>query len=276
MPKHPVGKELARTAKAMLYVGRPQAHVAAVLGISQASVSRLKSGTIHEDVPWPSGDLGAIPRDTRQTEKVVKWSETAALFQAYPEELQIRIFEIVNVRRAAVDLPPIPPLAPEYQQYLESQDEEGEEDPFEFTGVERAQIAEDRRVCQLMKEFDDVLEEETAQQRCEEIFAVLAATRGQDDPRDVPQLDTPQTPLIYRKMSWEDVCEVGGRVGVVQKAIGGDDPALCEACCIVFYELRNSVPSWKSASVEEQIYRIRDRLKSEPGKIEELRRNYGL
>jgi hypothetical protein len=267
---------MARLAKEMLYADKPQAHIAAVLGISQASVSRIKHGTIHEDVPWPTGDLGAIPRDIRRTKDSVKWSETAALYQAYPEELQVRIFEIVNVRRAAADIPPIPVMAPEYEQYLKAQDEEGEEDPFEFTGIERAQLGEDRRICQVMKEFDDILEEETSQQRCEEIFAVLAATRDGGDPRDVPQLDTPQTPLVYRKMSWEGVCEKGGRVAVVQKAIGSDDAALCEACCIVFYELRNSIPSWKSPAVEEQVYHIRDRLKAEPGKLEELRRDYGL
>ena len=278
MTKLPVSKDLARTAKDMLYVGKPQIHVAAVLGISQASVSRLKSGTLHPDVPWPTGDQGAIPIRQERDKQPLRWSESSTLFQAYPEILQIRIFEIVNVKRAAIDLPPIPEVAPEYEEFLkggEDEEESDEGDPFEMEGLEKAQLAEDRRICQVMKEFDDILEEDTAQQRCEEIFAVLAATRD-GDPRGVPELDTPQTPLIYRKMPWEEVCERGGRVNIVQKAIASDDLLLCEACCIVLYELRTSLTSWDNPAIEDEIYKVRERLSGEPGKLDELRRSYDV
>jgi len=253
----PITKERAKLAKELLFSGKPQAHVAAILGCSQPTVSRIKKGQIHGDVPWPTGTTGAIPIDFARSDHVMKWSETSALYQAYHEELQVRILEVVNTRRIAADLPTIPEIAPTYQAYLETTDEDSE---WEVAALEQAQIAEDMRISELMREFEDILDAETSQRKAEEIFAVLAATRSSSD---VPELDSPREKpkdLTYRKLPWDEVVSLAGRTPIVAEAIANEDLALREACGVVFYELRNSPGAWKSPAVERQIRYIRDRF----------------
>lgn len=255
--KQALTEEQARVGKLLLFQGKAQAHVAAVLGISQASISRLKAGTLCPEVPWPNGAKGPMPVEDQRHSTRMLWSSTADAYQKMPEVLQVRIFEAVNLQRAAVGLPEIPEMAPSYAEYLKSTDDDFDS-YFERPPIEVAQMEEDKRICILMEEWGKLIDLDIAAQRENATLEILQSTAGPQDDEPPPRQERK---LLYNKMSWPHVVEVASHLEIVKRAIATQDVALQEACCIAFYELRHSnVKNWTSQALTRQIWKIRHRI----------------
>ncbi len=255
-----VTKEKASLAKRMLFQGKAQTHVAAVLGVSQASISRLKSGHLYPEIAWPNGASGEIPIEDMRHSASLKWSDQAGAYQKLPEILQVRILEIVNVQRAASDLLPIPEMALVYTKYLEVED--GDFDAmFERPPIEVAQLAEDQRISMLMDEFHKIIDIDMSFRREQDTIDILKAT--QDSQEDEPPHRAAR-PLVYRKLEWDEVVQRASHLDIVKKAIHMEDIHLQEACSIAFYELRRSnEKTWANAALNKEIWKIRDRLEED-------------
>lgn len=260
--RHAVPKDMARIAKQMLFARKPAAHVSAVLGISQASISRIKTGALHPEVPWPNGDQGKMPN--ADAERAIQWSDATTAYQAMPELLQVRILEVVNLRRAAADLPPIPEMAQEYIEYLEREEEEDDlEKLWEPTEVERAKFAEDKRISLIMSEFHEILEEDLAVQREEEVFRILHSTWADKlDGAESLGKEERRT-LVYKKLPIEEALELGPGVKILREALANDDKALQEACCIAFWQLRRTPQNWGHPRIAVEVRKLAKRLAAE-------------
>ncbi len=265
-PRPPIDKQKARLIKQLLWQGKSQPRIQAVTGVSQSTISRIKSGNAHEDVPWPDGSLGEMP--ARQVIPEADWSADAQRFLSFPEELQERMHQKVNKRREEMGLLPVPTASTAFTSLMESELGDLE---WEATAIADAHKAEDARLASIMIEFDEILEVERATQRGEQTISIIESTR-EDRSGDLPV--PAATTLIYDKMDWKELIQLAPEVSIVKRAYASQDVALREACCILLHELKGTRGSWGDTVVEEQILKIADRIRSFPDLMERLKDEY--
>ena len=257
--------DLATVAKNLLWAGKSQAHVAALLGVSQPTISRIKSGSTFEHVPWPNGDTGPMP--FRLPEEA-SWTELAQRYLSYPQALQDRILEIVNARRAETGTPPIPAQAEEYTRFLNADPLDKE---FEAITLLEAREAEDRRCSTIIREFEEIAAEEFDEKRARATQDILISTR--DGGRRSPPPERSSARLGYTKMDWGEVKEKGAGVPIVQEALLGD-ACLREAVCIVFEQLKGSTKNWRLPVTREQILDVAEVLRKDDEVVRKLEEEY--
>ena len=260
--KFAVNKERARFVKELLYNGREQDEIAKMAGIDQSTISRIKAGKLHGDVQWPNGEVGPIPieADRRaRNDEHLKWSTEVEAFNSMPAQLQDRIFQVVNDNRAAQGVDPIPEAAPEYSDYLTSPAEA--EDAIDLI---RARDAEDMRIRELMREWRELLEAERASQRSDELLHILDATppsQVEEPSNDWTEVTPMASSLSYDKLDWDEVESRAYSLDIVQEAVESESTSLREACCIVFYAIKNrSLEHWKEPHIEREIRKLAQQL----------------
>ena len=253
-PRAPVDKQKARLVKQLLWQGKSQARINAVTGVSQSTVSRIKSGQAHEDVPWPDGSVGEM--SARQVIPESDWSADAQRFLSFPDELQERMHKKVNKRREEMGLLPVPTASTAFTSLMESELGDLE---WEATAIADAHKAEDARLASIMIEFDEILEVERATQRGEQTISIIESTR--EDRSDEPAI-VPSDVLIYTKMDWKDLIHQAPDIPIVKRAFTSSDVALKESCCILFHELRGTPSSWGEPAVEKQILLVADKIRA--------------
>jgi hypothetical protein len=245
--------------KKLLMEGRSQAHVAAVVGIGQASVSRIKKGDLGADVPWPgSGKTGALPTSPAE-KRIERWSPRAAAYMTFNEDMQQHILDVVNEHRRQAGIGEIPPAAPLYLMYLQSEDSLTPDEVVD--GLEDAVQAEDNRLCQLMEEFQALLDVEAQRSRDRELFDLLSAT-SENGRVDSTHPITSTSDIEYDALTLEQLLELAGKVPIVAEALEQGSLNLELACRIIFYQLRGSDPkTFKLPFVEKEVRRLATKLK---------------
>lgn len=251
--------------KRLLWLGRTQEEVAAILGVSQSTVSRIRSGRRYGDIPWPDGSTGPLPEGQR-SRVLQDWSDEARRFLDHPEEIQERILSIVNKRRAEEGRDPIPPRSAVYQDFLDS---DPSDQVWEAAHLVEARRAEDRRLSQTMLEFESILLEEVALRSAEETASILEATRSEQREVDVHSKGTVET-LTYDKLPWEQVKRLARNNPLVTQAVAEEDAVLAEAICIMFHELKGSPSSWGQPEVQSQIVKLAGRIRELPKLVEAI------
>lgn len=260
MQKPQVDKKTARLVKDMLWKGRKQSHIQIVTRVSQATISRIKTGDAHADVPWPNGEVGGIPSSLSDPIKEVDWSADAKRYLTFPEEMQARILQVVNKRRIELDLHEIPDIAPAYATYLEA---DGEDEVWEAVALDDARKSEDTRLSILMTEFDELVEDEKAARRDEDTKNIFSQTKRERSPED--DAIRPQSPTLqYETMSISDILSIDPRNSIVREVVAMEDPFLLESVGILFKENRMQVDGWKGASIREQVFKLAEKLKTYP------------
>ena len=252
----PIDNEKAARIKAMLYEGASQERISGLLGGDQSTISRIKSGQTHGDVPWPNGATGAMPveSDRRGRKDGDKWSHDARIYLDMPGEVQNRILDVVNKQRRETGLDPIPAADDVYESYLNDPDVTDES-----VALYEARDSEDARIRQVMAEFREISEVERANQRAAEAVLLLQTTShfGTEDEHTPPVGGE----LVYSKMPWVEVALRAHDVPIVQEAEKGDT-FLQEACSIVFHTLQNSSKdTWKEPNVSREVRKIAERLR---------------
>lgn len=258
-----VDKELIRTVKSLLWMGKAQSTVSAMTGVSQGTVSRIKNGYVHGDVPWPDGSVGRMP--VREVLVEVDWSADAKRLLCFPDDMQMRIFHLVNERRTATGLPPIPDMAPEYRDYLNADEADRE---WEATTLVEARKAEDKRLATIMLEFDELVASEEATKRAEELTSIFSATSEGGHPAERPP--RPPKQLKYEKLDWPYILRYGRTVDVVRDCMSCRDAVLREAICIVFFQFKDSQTNWRSSVVEDQVREIAEKLRADPMIVQQI------
>lgn len=244
-------REAITLAKQLLCEGRTQEEVAALTGLSQATVSRIRSGKSGADIPWPDGSLGAMPEKERKVE--ASWSADSARYFDLPSSFQERILELVNERRRECGLLPIPETSESYQRMLA--DPVFSADP---EAVRLAQQEEDRRAGALMREFDGILAETLTERSCESVDSILDAT-SQDVSREVRrELMEPE----YSVTSWGALQQL--KSIYVSRAELQQDYLYLEAACASLAILLESPSNLNSEELHRQALRMRAILASHP------------
>lgn len=267
MQKPSIDKKTARVIKEMLWKGRKQSIIHAITKASQASISRIKTGETHADVPWPNGEVGGIPSSASDPISEVDWSADAKRFLTFPEEMQARILLVVNKRRVESSQVEIPAIAPSYKTYLEADESDR---VWEAAALEDARKSEDSRLSILMTEFDELVEEENAVRKDEDtrqIFSQTRRTRSVEDDAPRPK----STDLKYDKMTIEEILSMDPRNILALEALAMDNPFLTEATCIIFYQNHLQVGGWKGDAVRRSIYTLMDKLGEYPDVVRRLK-----
>lgn len=264
----PAPKSSIALVKKMLWEGKGQERVAFITGHDQSTVSRIRTGQMHSDVPWPNGKTGAMPveMDRGGGDEHAPWSHDATVFQAFPAEMQNRILDLVNTRRQEVGLEPIPDVDPTYGSYLISEDVEDES-----AALYEARDYEDARIRQVMTEFREISEREIATKRAEDLLLALSTT-SHFGTNDESEQATPAATgeLLYDKLPWDSLTRYTTEIPIIAEAEKGDE-YLKEATCIVFYTLQNTPKTiWKEPKIAREIFRIAERLRRRAGKADEL------
>jgi hypothetical protein len=263
-----VDKELARQVKEMLWRGKSQEHVSVALGVSQSSISRIKLGVAHGDIPWPSGEMGSMPLRVGPIEDV-DWSIDAKRYLTFPAEMQSRILEAVNDARQSFNAPLVPTIAPRYATFLNSDPEDAE---FEATALLDARRSEDDRMSTIMREFDSIVNSEAARIHEQTIVSAILDTKREVEP-DHNGTAPVALDLHYEKLDWALVCARAPDNKIVIEALA-TGPALIEAVCIVFYQLRSYEETWSSPRVHTEIRRLAKRLADIPALMERVMEEY--
>lgn len=262
-----IDAERAKIVKEMLWRGRRQEEIVGVTGASQATISRIKTGQSHQDIPWPDGSLGPMPAHG-PSEEGTDWSVEAKRFLAFPEDMQKRILEVVNARRVEGNLPIIPQHSEEYLNYLQMEPEDA---AFEALDLVKARASEDRRLVTIMLEFDRIVDEQAMQFRAQEILGSIESTRREPD---LSQTGTNPDDLAYSRLEWQVVAERSPQNPIVLEA--SSSIAMMEACCVVFYSLRESLELWTSPRVHEEIRRLAKKFLEMPILMARLEKEYGV
>lgn len=222
-----VPSEAVSVAKRLLFEGRSQLDVAALTGISQPTLSRIRAGKSHADVPWPDGTCGPMPE--KDAAIGPRWSTDAARFLDMPTEFQNRVLELVNERRAEIGMPPMPTSSENYQALLE--------DPtfaLDPDAAQAAQAAEDQRISTLMREFDGLLSEALVERSDERIQDILEQTSAltASPPEPTPSPEPPK----YQTLAWGSVQQLD--LHLVRRAVQAKDYLYLEAisAVLVLYE----------------------------------------
>lgn len=259
--------------KRLLWEGRSQTHIAALCGVSQGFVSRVRSGTLHADVQWPDGSTGGLRTRLEHDAQAATpneegWSTDATRFLTFPSDMQVRILQIVNDRRRELGMESLPQAATAYQDMLQM---DAHDAAFEHAAVGQARLEEDRRLTTIMREFDGLLTEQVAVRSDEAALAILQRTRA-----SAPQVLIPQAAdtMEYDKLPWAFVSQVGGSLTIVRKANTSADALLKEACCVIFHHLRNSPSAWQLPEATEQIVKLRERLAQFPRLVASITEEY--
>jgi hypothetical protein len=185
--------------------------------------------------------------------------------------MQTRILHIVNDRRRELGMETIPAASQAYVDILEMSEQEA---AFEQSAIGQARLEEDRRLTTVMREFDGLLTEQVAVRSDEAALAILVRTRASAPHLPIPiPTPTPDT-LEYDKLPWAFVQKVGESLPVVRKANASKDALLKEACCIIFYNLRNSPSAWQLSEATEQIGKLREKLAQFPRLVATIMEEY--
>ena len=254
MGRVPIDLPTARQIKGLLWKGTSQERVAVLTGASQSTISRIKAGKAHENVPWPDGSLGPMPESqTREPE----WSADASRLLAFPDMMQQRIFAVVNEARRNSDQPEIPPTDTTYLDYL---DAEGGDQEWEASALLRAREAEDKRLSLLMIEFDEIVAEERTVLHEESARAIIVSTR--QEPLDEVIPITAHTDLP-KGLEWDYVKEFAPKHPLVIEAFETSDPHLIRAICIVFEALQQFPHNWGEPFAIRNVRELADKLRGE-------------
>jgi len=249
--------ETAKLVKDMLWRGRPQDEISAVTRASQSTISRIKLGQSHSEILWPDGSMGPMPSHAAQPAEV-DWSVDAKRYLSFPEQMQERILDAVNSRRISADLPLIPVSSETYSKYLQMDPDEA---AFEALDLVTARKAEDDRCAEVMREFDQVVADESAKVRSANIERVIEGTRQEADLSEIRT--TPVDDFIYSKLPWHVISERDPSNPIILECASAGY-AMMEAACIVLYQLRESPKAWQSTKVHEEIRRLAKKLESMP------------
>lgn len=259
-----------RMAKEMLWKGREQSRVAAVLGISQATVSRIKKGAIHQNIPWPDGSLGAMPTVSTLQIGAEEWSADSQRLLRMTQEMQDRILDLVNERRALTMLPTIPPMAEVYKEYLLSAEAEGEdgEGDAEFEGLEQARAEEDKRLSIIMNEFTAIIDGELTKDRDADLMHAISTTKAVNPNTPSPPYEGPPR---YVVLPWSSIISKDPTNPLVREAVAIADPVRIEAICIVFKQVAQTRESWRSEGVARLVQETEERLRAHPNLIVQIK-----
>jgi hypothetical protein len=263
MRKDTLTTQKARLIKEMLWKGKEQARIAVITGVSQATVSRIKKGFIHQSIPWPDGTLGAMPQISTLTREE-EWSASAQRILSFPQDMQDRIYEMVNKRRKTLDLPPIPPMASAYQEYLMSDPDED----AEMDGLEGARVEEDKRLSTIGEEFDAIVEDELSKHRDDALLNTIAATQAVNPNQPPPPYKGPPR---FVELPWSSVISKDPTNPLVREAVALGDPIRIKAICIVFAQVAATQESWRSSGVARLVQEMEQRLYTYPDLVEEIR-----
>ena len=192
--------------------------------VDQASVSRIKRGTLGRNVPWPDGFTGAFNKGRKD----LNWSSAAAEYSAMPEEMQNRMLWAVNSARLKKGIDELPPVDVTYQSWIQAALlDPTEEVELMILGRQR----EDNRRATVQKEFNDIVKEKMDLSR-QRIYQEILT-------EDVPQTnESPTAPHkmeFYNAVTWDEVLASWYKLQIVKTAILQDDPFLKEAICIFKY-----------------------------------------
>lgn len=254
--------------KRLLAEGRTQEHIAAIVGVAQASVSRIKTGEMGAEVQWPSGQTGELPAASYE-KRVEKWSHKAQAYLSFPEEMQVHILDVVNEQRREAGWDEVPPADPTYMSYLQQEQQLSLDE--RATSLEKAVDSEDRRIVRVMEEFQQIMDAEAQRARDDELFSMLENTAAQpraddEDDRGTRSLVTGAsvlTPvLVYDALTTGSLLEMAGKVPIVIEAMADTEGYLEKACCILFYQMKGSDPrSFKEPFVEKEVRRLAAKLR---------------
>jgi transcriptional regulator with XRE-family HTH domain len=231
--------------KALLYQGLTQIEIASTYGISQTSISRIRAGKVGGYIPWPDGSIGALPQRDRP----------AALspIAKYPAAIQERMLSVVNADRALHDRLPIPISSAEYQEYISSQIQNPEDERSLFN---RAALAEDSRLRDLVSEFEGILQRarETSDRTTYE--ALLESTK--DSETRPPPEEAPYTSPVYDALPLDRVLVM--KTALLAKIKASRDILALEALCIAAKLHEDSPVFWASLPFASLVYEIREYL----------------
>lgn len=262
--RKPITTNVISTVRAMLMNGQKQEKIATLVGISQPSVARIKAQMNAADLPkkLPHPDSRAPAQD--------KWSADTMEFLSLPDIMQERIFTLVNKERERQGDPLIPWIAPEYKAFMNSSIED---QVFENRTLEEAKAFEDRRISAMYNLWTEILQQSTATAGSKDIYDILSRTERPFG-EVIAVIQDGETELHYNSLPWEHVLDKASRVKVVKEILIINRPALIEACCIVFYSLRNSQISWGADSTRDQIFDVADKLEKWPSVMEKIEEKY--
>lgn len=267
MSRRVITTDTAQQVKDLLWRGRRQSEIAAILGVSQGLVSRIRKGLAFSDLPWPNGTSGPMPSPSHlPISRELDWSVDAKRYLSYQAEMQQRVLDVVNTRRRDLGLDMIPSSAPEYADYIAMEPDDA---AFESLRLNEARKAEDRRIACIMREFDEITIDEITESRNRAAQAILEATR---EDRTDEVIQESANPPQYDKIEWAMV-KRSTAVPVVLEAMATNDVVLKESICILFKRLKTDL--WGTAAVAREAHAIAERLRRYPQLVEKLEQEYG-
>jgi len=242
--------------------------LAADFSVTQPTISRIKTGKMYPEVPWPNGATGRMPRkDAALADS--GWSNEALAYMKWPEDAREMMLNTVNTQREAEGRFPIPSISVEWEVYMNSPSTNPAEEAEQMI---TAQKGEDERRAQVFREFQAIVDRRLTERqgrRVEETAAAMA-------PHHIDSADLPPppklTPGTYDKMSWGTILQTAPTVPIVRKILATRDTLLMEAVCIIFHEMRNTPNEWGQPYIEAAARDIRASLEAEPDGAEAIRK----
>ncbi len=258
--------------KVEIAAGGLQKEVGDKLRISQATVSKIKSGQRYGEVPWPNGRCGSFDQAYKEAPGQVMaralWSPLTHEYMQWPEYYQMRMLEAVNKKREGRGMVPIPLVSVEWEIYMAAPIGT----PEEVNRRERiAQASEDRRRGLIMKEFNLIREAIAHEKSTREFQEMLADWRKQNT---IPTVTSkPEFTFALSEIdviAWEDV-DVNHPERA--KALRERDPWRMAAICVLFRQIKRE--HWGRKFISREVDRIRLWVAADPVAAEYAEKEYG-
>lgn len=252
-----ISNDLISRIKKDLWEKVPQGEISRKYGVSQPTVSRIRRGTVGTFVPWPTGDIGGMPKQSGVRKQGINesaWSASSMRYLNFPEDMRESILIAVNARRRKLNIDEIPRESEELTNYLSAPPGTRAQ---EHMLSDEAFQAEDLRMSTLMLEFDDLVSQQSQADREERLLKIIQGTRRDPSEDKSPDNDGD---LEYNKLPWNEVLSRAGSLPLVRRVLAKRDPVLLEATCIAFA----SSVSWHDPAIEKHIEDIRKLLESYP------------
>lgn len=266
MGRRNLDETLVQAIKAMIWERVPQEDIARRTGVAQGTVSRIKTGRLGYDVPWPSGQLGALPverqhKDVIEERGVVTKPSVVMLaerFMAYPQEMRELMRARVNERRAVLGLPEVPECSVELETTVFGV---GSEPDVESESITLAEAAEDKRKATIMEEFEVLISEAEAEIRSRRFEDVVKRGKGKSFDPEPDDVEPARLEPEWDGLEWEEVIVRAPNNEMVKRLLDGSgDEEMKKAIGVVFKALPRTM--WDGEACAKQVEEIAGIMRS--------------
>lgn len=230
--------------------------------LNQSTISRIKSGQIAHNVPWPDGHVGAMGKNYLGRNPEQDWSPSASAYTTWPPLAREAMLRRVNDYRKEDGLAPLPPIDPVYAEYLTGDLQLDEE--RELLRYQAARHAEDQRRATIMETFDLIVAVKAAERTDDAYLSIVQQGRLIESGPDVEQ----HTPITeWHAVKLHEVIDFAPQLVANTK-----DPVQIEAVKIALFDTPAS--EWGKKWMRRRIAEIRRFIEDQPEMLTSLKEKY--